>query len=138
MATNQAVYNGINGVAKFDVGGSATTLASIISFTVTNTGDTIETSSMGSAARTYIPGLTNFTGSMELYFRDDDTAQQALFSGPGAAAASVEFFPSGETTGIKLSGEVIITSHEIAAANDAAVTASVSFQGSGALTKTEL
>lgn len=138
MATNTAVYNGINGVAKFDVGGSATTLASVISFTVTNTGDTIETSAMGSSARTYLPGLTNFTGSMELYFRDDDSAQQALFSGPGATAATVEFFPSGETTGIKLSGEVIITSHEISAANDAAVTASVSFQGSGALTKTDL
>ena len=138
MATNTAVYSGTQGVAHFDVGGSVTPVASIISFSVSQTGDAIETSAMGSTSRTYIPGLTNFTGTMSLFFRDDDAAQSALFSAPGAAAASVELFPSGRTTGIKLSGEVIVTSHEITAANDGAVTAEVSFQGSGALTKTDL
>lgn len=138
MATNTAVYSGTQGVAHFDVGGSVTPVASIISFSVSQTGDAIETSAMGSTSRTYIPGLTNFTGTMSLFFRDDDAAQSALFSAPGAAAASVELFPSGRTTGIKLSGEVIVTSHEITAANDGAVTAEVSFQGSGALTKSDL
>jgi predicted secreted protein len=138
MATNTAIYSGTQGVAKFDVGGSITNVASIISFSVSQTGDAIETSAMGSTARTYLPGLTNFTGSMSLYFRDDDAAQSALFSGAGAAAASIELFPSGATTGVKLSGEVIITSHEIAAGNEGAVTAEVSFQGTGNLTKTDL
>lgn len=138
MATNTAIYSGTQGVAKFDVGGSITNVASIISFSVSQTGDAIETSAMGSASRTYLPGLTNFTGSMSLYFRDDDAAQSALFAGAGAAAASIELFPSGATTGVKLSGEVIITSHEIAAGNDGAVTAEVSFQGTGNLTKTDL
>jgi len=138
MATNTAIYSGTQGVAKFDVGGSITNVASIISFSVSQTGDAIETSAMGSTSRTYLPGLTNFTGSMSLYFRDDDAAQSALFAGAGAAAASIELFPSGATTGVKLSGEVIITSHEIAAGNDGAVTAEVSFQGTGNLTKTDL
>ena len=138
MATNTAIYSGTQGVAKFDVGGSITNVASIISFSVSQTGDAIETSAMGSTSRTYLPGLTNFTGSMSLYFRDDDAAQSALFAGAGAAAASIELFPSGATTGVKLSGEVIITSHEIAAGNDGAVTAEVSFQGTGALTKADL
>lgn len=93
---------------------------------------------MGSTSRTYLPGLTNFTGSLSLYFRDDDAAQLALYSAPGAAAATVELYPSGKTTGIKLSGEIVVTSHEITAANDGAVTAEVSFQGSGALTKADL
>jgi len=138
MATNTAVYSGTQGVAHFDVGGSVTPVASIISFSVSQTGDAIETSAMGSTSRTYLPGLTNFTGSMSVYFRDDDAAQSALFSAPGAAAASVELFPSGRTTGIKLSGEIVVTSHEITAANDGAVTAEISFQGSGALTKADL
>lgn len=138
MATNTAVYSGTQGVAHFDVGGSVTAVASIISFSVSQTGDTIETSAMGSTSRTYLPGLTNFTGSMSVYFRDDDAAQSALFSAPGAAAATVELFPSGRTTGVKLSGEIIVTSHEITAANDGAVTAEVSFQGSGSLTKADL
>jgi len=138
MANNNTAYAGTSGVAKFDVGGSATTIASVISFTLTNTGDVIETSAMGSTARTYVPGLTNATASMSLYFVDGDSAQAALQSAPGAAAATVELYPSGETTGQKLSGEMIVTSFEIAAANDGAVTAEVAGQITGALTVTNL
>jgi len=138
MANNTTAYAGTSGVAKFDVGGSATTIASVISFTLTNTGDVIETSAMGSTARTYVPGLTNATTSMSLYFVDGDSAQAALQSAPGAAAATIELYPSGETTGQKLSGEMIVTSFEIAAANDGAVTAEVAGQITGALTVTNL
>jgi predicted secreted protein len=138
MANNTTAYAGTSGVAKFDVGGSATTIASVISFTLTNTGDVIETSAMGSTARTYVPGLTNATASMSLYFVDGDSAQAALQSAPGAAAATVELYPSGETTGQKLSGEMIVTSFEISAANDGAVTAEVAGQITGALTVTNL
>jgi len=138
MANNTTAYAGTSGVAKFDVGGSATTIASVISFTVTNTGDVIETSAMGSTARTYVPGLTNATTSMSLYFVDGDSAQAALQSAPGSAAATIELYPSGETTGQKLSGEMIVTSFEISAANDGAVTAEVSGQVTGALTVTNL
>ena len=73
-----------------------------------------------------------------LYFVDGDSAQAALQSAPGAAAATVELYPSGETTGQKLSGEMIVTSFEISAANDGAVTAEVSGQITGALTVTNL
>jgi hypothetical protein len=54
---------------------------------------------MGSTARTYVPGLTTATVSMDLYFVDGDAAQAALQSAPGAAAATIELYPSGETTG---------------------------------------
>jgi predicted secreted protein len=138
MANNTTAYAGTSGVAKFDVGGSATTIASVISFTLTNTGDVIETSSMGSTARTYVPGLTNATASMSLYFVDGDSAQAALQSAPGSAAATLELYPSGDTTGQKLSGEMIVTSFEISAANDGAVTAEVAGQITGALTVTNL
>jgi len=138
MANNTTAYAGTSGVAKFDVGGSATTIASVISFTVTNTGDVIETSAMGSTARTYVPGLTNATISTSLYFVDGDSAQAALQSAPGSAAATIELYPSGETTGQKLSGEMIVTSFEISAANDGAVTAEVAGQITGALTVTNL
>lgn len=139
MANNNVAYSGTNGVAKFDVGDSATTIASVISFSLSQTGDTIETTAMGNTARTYLPGLTTATASLELYFVDGDAAQAALFSGPGAAAATLELYPSGDgSTGVKLSGEAIITSHEVSAANDGAVTASVSAQFTGAVTSTTL
>ena len=138
MANNNTAYAGTSGVAKFDVGGSATTIASVISFTLTNTGDVIETSAMGNTARTYVPGLTNATASMSLYFVDGDAAQAALQTAPGSAAATIELYPSGETTGQKLSGEMIVTSFEVSAANDGAVTAEVSGQITGAVTVTNL
>jgi predicted secreted protein len=138
MANNTTAYAGTSGVAKFDVGGSATTIASVISFTLTNTGDVIETSAMGNTARTYVPGLTNATASMSLYFVDGDSAQAALQSAPGSAAATIELYPSGEITGQKLSGDMIVTSFEISAANDGAVTAEVAGQITGALTVTNL
>tara|TARA_R100001129_G_scaffold81300_1_gene55421 strand:- start:54 stop:470 length:417 start_codon:yes stop_codon:yes gene_type:complete len=138
MANNTTAYAGTSGVAKFDVGGSATVIASVISFTLTNTGDVIETSSMGATARTFVPGLTSATTSLSLYFVDGDSAQAALQSAPGAAAATIELYPSGTSTGQKLSGEMIVTSFEVSAANDGAVTAEVSGQITGALTVANL
>ena len=138
MANNTTAYAGTSGVAKFDVGGSATTIASVISFNLANTGDVIETTTMGNTARTYVPGLTTATVSMDLYFVDGDAAQAALQSAPGAAAATIELYPSGEATGQKLSGEMIVTSFEVAAANDGAVTATVAGQITGAVTVTNL
>ena len=138
MANNTTAYAGTSGVAKFDVGGSATVIASVISFTLTNTGDVIETSSMGATARTFVPGLTNATTSLSLYFVDGDSAQAALQSAPGAAAATIELYPSGTSTGQKLSGEMIVTSFEVSAANDGAVTAEVAGQITGAFTVANL
>ena len=140
MATNTAVYTGTSGVARFDVGDSTQTdvIASVRSFSISQVGDSIETSSMGNTAKTFLPGQTSFTGTMDLLFRDDDAAQQDLFISIGQNPASLELFPSGETTGIKLSGEVIITGHDISVDQNDAVTATVSFQGTGALTKTDL
>ena len=140
MATNTAVYTGTSGVARFDVGDSTQTdvIASVRSFSISQVGDSIETSTMGNQAKTFLSGQTSFTGTMDLLFRDDDAAQQDLFISIGQSPATLELFPSGETTGIKLSGEVIITGHDISVDQNDAVTATVSFQGTGALTKSDL
>ena len=68
----------------------------------------------------------------------DDDAQLALFAGPGAAAATLELYPSNQTAGIKLSGEVIVTSHSIDVGLDGAVTSEIAVQFTGAITKADL
>ena len=141
MATNTATYTGEAGVVKFSDDGSAVTaVASVRSFTVEQSTDTIEDTVMSSdgAFRTYKGGLSTFSGSMDVFLRDDDDGQNSLFSAIGSNATAIELYPSGETTGIKLSGNVIITSHSITANFDGMVEASISFSGSGALTKTNL
>jgi len=93
---------------------------------------------MGSTGRSYLGGLTQFSGSADLYLVDGDDGQNSLYSAIGNNAASVEFYPSGTTTGVKLAGSVIVTGHSITSNHDGMVEASITFQGSGALTKTDV
>jgi predicted secreted protein len=141
MATNAATYTGESGVVKFSNDGSAVTaVASVRSFTIDQETQTIESTVMGSGSRSYLPGLKQFSGSMDVFFRDDNEGQTSLFDAIGGANGStaIELYPSGETTGVKLSGNVIITGHSITANFDGMTEASITFQGDGALTSTDL
>ena len=75
---------------------------------------------------------------MDIFFRDDDDGANSLFTSIGNNPAAIELYPSGETTGVKLAGNVIVTGHSITSNFDGMVEASVTFQGSGVLTKTDL
>ena len=139
MATNTTTYTGENGAVKF-VGADSTVaaVASVRTFNVDQELQTIESTVMGSGARSYIPGLRQFSGSMDLYLRDDDAGQRNLLSfangGGSEGLAKIELYPSGEITGQKLSGNVIITNFSITANFDGMVEATADFQGSGSLT----
>jgi len=143
MATNTTTYTGENGVVKF-VGADSTVaaVASVRTFNVDQELDTIESTVMGAGARSYIPGLKQFSGSMDLYLRDDDAGQRNLLSfangGGSEGVGKIELFPSGETTGQKLSGNVIITNFSITSNFDGMVEATADFQGSGNLTVTSI
>lgn len=143
MATNTSTYTGESGVVKFTDLNTSTVInvASVRSFTLDQELDAIESTVMGSGSRTYIPGLKQFSGSLDIYFRDESAQGNInLFDAvnSGATTSKIELYPSGETTGIKLAGDVIITGHSITANHDGMVEASVTFQGTGALTKTDL
>lgn len=129
-----ATIVGTDGVAKFDVTGSATTIASVRSFSISQVGDIIETSVMGTQAKSYLPGQTSFTGTMDVLFNSGDSAQDTLAAAVGSDPATVELYPSGDVAGKKFTGEVIITGYDLTADQNDAVTATVSFQGTGALT----
>jgi hypothetical protein len=79
---------------------------------------------------------------MDVYLRDegaDDGGGQTnllQYVESPSAVARVELYPSGESTGIKLVGDVIITGHSITSNFDGPVEASITFQGTGALTRT--
>lgn len=141
MAVNSGVYTGESGVVKF-VGDDSTVaaVASVRSFTIDREVQTIETTVMGETSRSYQAGLSQFSGSLDVYLRDDDAGQSNFLSyveNPDSVA-KIELFPSGETTGIKLDGNIIVTGHSITSNFDGAVEASIQFQGSGALTRTAL
>jgi predicted secreted protein len=139
-----AILTGNNGVVKLDssVGGSVATIASVRNFSVELTRDTIETTTMGVDVRTYLNGLSAWSGSADIYFdpaaSTGTIATHAVLnptSGTvGQSTLTVELYLA-DTAG-KFSGEVIITGFTVNSSMDGMVEASISFQGSGACTFT--
>ena len=139
-----AILTGNNGVVKLDasVGGSVAVIANVRNFSVELTRDTIETTTMGVDVRTYLTGLSSWSGSADIYFDPASStgtvATHAVLnptSGTvGQTTLSVELFLA-DTAG-KFSGEVIITGFTVNSSMDGMVEASISFQGSGACTYT--
>jgi predicted secreted protein len=139
-----AILTGNNGVVKLDatVGGSVATIAGVRTFSVELTRDTIETSTMTTDVRTYVTGLSSWSGSADIYFdpaaSTGTIATHAILnptSGTvGQGTLTVELYLN-DTAG-KFSGEIIVTGFTINATFDGMVKASISFEGSGACTYT--
>ena len=124
-----ATHAGSEGTVK--VGSNA--IAEIRSFSIEETADTIEDTTMGDVARTYKPSLTSFSGSVDVFWDEtDSTGQGALTIG---AEVTLNLYPEGSTTGdTYLSGSAIVTSRSISSSFDGMVEMSISVQGNGALT----
>jgi len=124
-----ATHAGSEGTVK--VGANA--IAEIRSFSIEETADTLEDTSMGDGARTYKPSLTSYSGSIDvLWDETDSTGQGALTIG---AEVTLNLYPEGSTTGDTfLSGAAIVTGRTINSSFDGLVEMSISVQGNGALT----
>jgi len=127
-----ATYTGENGSVSVGADSAGqTTIAEVRSWTVEHTKDVIEDTVMGDAARTYKAGLHQFSGSMEVIY-DDSQLTLGAFNADDDSTLRVEFYPS-DAAGKKFAGNVIVTSVSRSATFDDMITASVSFQGTGAL-----
>ena len=124
-----ATHAGSEGTVK--VGANA--IAAIRSFSIEETADTLEDTSMGDGARTYKPSLTSYSGSIDvLWDETDSTGQGALTIG---AEVTLNLYPEGSTSGDTfLSGAAIVTGRTINSSFDGLVEMSISVQGNGALT----
>ena len=124
-----AVHKGSEGTVK--VGANA--IAEIRSYSIEETSDTLETTSMGDTARTYTPNLTSWSGSVDVYWDETDaTGQGALTVG---AEITLNVYPEGDASAdTYYAGSAIVTSVTKNASFDGLVEASISVQGTGALT----
>lgn len=124
-----ATFSGSEGVVK----AGNNIVGEIRSYSIEESMDTLEDTSMGDTSRTYKASLKTFTGSCDVLFDDTNTAQIAMTVG---AEVVMSFQMEGNTVGDhKLSGTVLITGRSISASYDGLVEASLSFQGTGALTE---
>lgn len=124
-----ATFTGNSGVVKE----GSNTLGEVKSFSVTESSETIEDTAMGDSWRSHKAGLKSWSGTIECWFDDTDTAQGNLTPG---ASVTLNLQPEGSTTGdFLLTGTATIT--EITHTNtiDGIVERSFTFQGSGALTR---
>ncbi len=123
-----SVHKGSSGTVH--VGTDA--IAEIRSYNVDETADVIESTTLGDTSKTFEASTTSFSGSIDVFWDEADTAQTALTVG---SSVTIKFYPEGASTGDKYySGTAIVTGVSITANNDSLVEASISIQGSGALT----
>ena len=88
-----ATHTGSEGTVK--VGANA--IAEIRSFSLEESADTLEDTTMGDTARTYKSSLTTFTGSVDVFWDETDTTGQgALTIG---ASVTLNVYPEGDTSG---------------------------------------
>ena len=140
-----ATFTGQSGKFSLDNNsGNVTAVAEVTTFSVEHTVNTIEDTAMGDQYRTFRTSLNEWSGSADVFF---DTTHLSSFGNlligntAGGAnsteSATVELYPAGDTaTYPKLTGEVIITGFSVASELEGMVTATISFQGTGALTMT--
>ena len=112
-------------------------IASLQSWTLEQSADTIETTEMGtSLAKTFIPGQTSFSGSAEALWNDDDTSQESIQTAlsSGDSTFFIKLYPVGTSAGDFYSGSIVITGVSITASLNSPIGFSFSFQGTGTLT----
>ena len=117
--------------------GASDIIAEVRDWSIEETADTIETSVIGDAARTYSTGLSSWSGSVNAYFDEtDSTGQEAMTIG---TEVNLRVYPEtsatytiGETY---FSGQAIVTGITRQASFDGMTEVAFSVQGNGALSK---
>jgi hypothetical protein len=126
-----ATHTGSEGTVK--VGSNA--IAEIRSYSLEETADTLEDTSMGDGARTYKPSLKTFTGTVDVFWDETDTTGQGALT--NGAEITLAVYPEGDASGdTYYSGSAIVTGVSRTASFDGMVEASISVQGTGDLTAT--
>jgi len=128
-----ANHTGSEGVVKV----GANTVAEVRDWSLSETADTIEDTSMGDSARTRKPGLTSASGSISAFWDEaDTTGQGALTVG---AEVTLNLYPEGATSGDTYASlSAIITEAGVSATFDGMVEATFSFEANGAVTWDEV
>ena len=123
-----ATHTGSEGTIKI----GSTVLGELRSYTLEQTSDTIEDTSMGDSVRTYKAGLKASSGSASVFFDEADAGQLLCTVG---SAITLNVFPEGNQSGDKFFAvDAIVTGYNVSASFDGMVEAEITFQGNGEVT----
>ena len=110
-------------------------IAEIRGFSIDETIDTVEDTSMGDSSKTYLASIKDFSGTVDVLYDETDTnGQTALAVG---SSVTLNFAPEGSDSGdVKLTGTAIVTGKSITSTFDGLVESTITVQGTGGLTTT--
>ena len=124
-----ATHHGKEGVVT--AGGTA--VGELTGFTLETTADVVEDTQLSDATKSFLAGRTSFSGTLEMSYDETDSPQQTLTAGTSIAFI---LLPEGDTSGDEsFTGSGIVTGMSVNNGMDAVITRSVTFQGTGALTR---
>ena len=129
-----ATIYGNNGEIKI----SSTAVGEVKSWSLTISRDTIEDTSMGDVAKTFVYGKSSASGTIEVHFDDDDSAQGTLRDAVinGTTVALDLFTNDSSTTGTDYySLTALITSQDVSVEMDSIESRTYNFTSNGAVSK---
>ena len=108
-------------------------IAEIRGFSIDETIDTVEDTSMGDSSKTYLASIRDFSGSVDVLYDETDTNGQTALS--VGSSVTLNFAPEGTASGdVKLTGTAIVTGKSVTSSFDGLVESTISVQGTGGLT----
>jgi hypothetical protein len=124
-----ATHTGSEGTVRV---GATNNILEIRSYSIEETADTAEDTSMGDSYRTHKTTLKAWSGTVDVFWDElDTTGQGALTVGSEVA---IRFMPEGATAGdVYLTGTAIVTGKTVSASFDGMVESTITMQGTGAL-----
>ena len=124
-----ATHHGKEGVVK--AGGTG--IGELTGFTLETTADVVEDTQLSDSTKSFLAGRTSFSGTLEMCYDETDSPQQTLTAG---TSISFVLGAEGDGSGDEIfSGSGIITGMSVSVPLDGITTRSVTFQGTGALTR---
>lgn len=128
-----AAYSGKNGKAVI---GSTGTLNELTSWQLTEKGDQVEVTAMSDTAgpKSFVATLTEWSGQVSMNYDPADADGQELLVANWTGALKV--YPQGDASTMKYwSGTIFVTDAQRQASVDGKIQLTVSFKGTGTLTR---
>jgi len=110
-----------------------TGIGELTGYTLETTSDVVEDTQLSDATKSFVAGRTSFSGTLEMSYDETDSPQQTLTAGTTIAFILA---PEGNSSGDEtFTGSGIVTGMSVNVSLDGITTRSVTFQGTGTLTR---
>ena len=127
------IHTGVSGLIKWD----SNTVGELTGWSLDIQQDVIESTNINASARSFKPGITSWTGTADVMWDETDAAQIAFDTDLASVAAkTMQFLPQGnDSSDTSYTGSALITALSKTASVNGMITSSISFQGTGGITR---